>query len=660
LFATGESSVRGRRAWLLGAGLVLLGALALRVYGADAQSLWYDEGSSVALAARSLGQIAHDAAHDIHPPLYYWLLALWVRLAGDGVVALRGLSALIGTGVVAWVLVLGRRLFSPGVALGAGLLAAVSPYLVWYSQEVRMYILAAFWACALVYAALRLAEACARDDGRVWRWTLVSVLIALGALYTHYFGGASTLVIGTSALLVAAAWSWQRSGTLPWRLVGSWVLAMAVAVLAFLPWLAYAWPTIRSWPAVGPTVTARLLVWGSAETFSSGIHASDVSIGLGAMAAGLAIAGVIGGLLRPRWRFGALVVAVWALTPTLLTGALSLVRSAWNPKFLIAAAPAWELAWGLFAAVFVAQCIELASRRSAGRILAAVVVLLTLAFVLVPLHGRLAALHAMYTDPTQQRDDYRGIARFIDDAAGANDAVILNAPTQVEVYDYYDRGRHVTYPLPAGRPADRLATEKALADLAAAHQDLFGVLWATDESDPEGIVEGWLNLHRYKASDSWHGGVRLVEWAARRPMANVALDPEPARFGDAIVLTRLARPSEAVMPGELLTFEAEWGAVASPAIDYVVLAQLLAPDGRLVAQRDLAPSGGSARTSTWRPGMPAVTDRMALRVPAGTPPGDYTLILGLYDPATGARLPVMGVGGAAGGDRLQVGTVHVG
>lgn len=126
-------------------GAVLLLAVGLRLYHADAQSLWYDEGTSAALARRSLAEIARGAAGDIHPPLYYWLLAAWAGAFGDGVVALRAFSALAGTLVVGGVIAVGWRLWGPAVALLAGLSAAISPYLVWYSQEVRMYMLAAAW-----------------------------------------------------------------------------------------------------------------------------------------------------------------------------------------------------------------------------------------------------------------------------------------------------------------------------------------------------------------------------------------------------------------------------------------------------------------------------------------------------------------------------------
>src|SRR5919108_6456807 len=100
-----KTSMRVRGAALLDSWLVLpiliLAALALRLYGIEAQSLWADEGTSVALATRSFARIAQDAAHDIHPPLYYWTLHIWAQVAGLSVFAVRALSALYGVLVVA-------------------------------------------------------------------------------------------------------------------------------------------------------------------------------------------------------------------------------------------------------------------------------------------------------------------------------------------------------------------------------------------------------------------------------------------------------------------------------------------------------------------------------------------------------------------------------
>ena len=94
---------------------ILLLVLALRVYRLDHQSLWNDEGTSVALAQRDLVTITRNASHDIHPPLYHYLLHLWIWAFGTSEFAVRSMSVLAGLGVVAGVALLGKRLFGPTV-----------------------------------------------------------------------------------------------------------------------------------------------------------------------------------------------------------------------------------------------------------------------------------------------------------------------------------------------------------------------------------------------------------------------------------------------------------------------------------------------------------------------------------------------------------------
>ncbi|MBN8636002.1 MAG: hypothetical protein J0M07_11815, partial [Anaerolineae bacterium] len=71
-----------RHLWLI-ALLILLLAAALRFYNLGAQSFWNDEGNSYVQATRSFAEIAANAARDIHPPGYYWLLAIWRVLVGE-------------------------------------------------------------------------------------------------------------------------------------------------------------------------------------------------------------------------------------------------------------------------------------------------------------------------------------------------------------------------------------------------------------------------------------------------------------------------------------------------------------------------------------------------------------------------------------------------
>lgn len=704
-------------------GAVLLLAVGLRLYHADAQSLWYDEGTSAALARRSLAEIARGAAGDIHPPLYYWLLAAWAGAFGDGVVALRAFSALAGTLVVGGVIAVGWRLWGPAVALLAGLSAAISPYLVWYSQEVRMYMLAAAWGAALVWLALALrADAAGAPErgkpgasGRLagapaWLTWAQWTVCATAALYTHYLAGASAVATANVVIGLGVGRAW-RAGSAPGpRFLAAWGLANAVAGLLFAPWLRVAWPAIRDWPAQGLPVSVAQAVFDVLATYALRTPESAPIEGRAVLAA-LVFLAAVGAARHGRdgSRGAAAVAVAWAGTPLALLLAASAARPAWNPKFLIVGAPGFELLVGAGAAAVASAAgrtaTALARRRrepdgrghgrdataiarATGPLCAGLVGALAVAAIAWP---RARVLEAMYHDPAHQRDDYRGIAAAIAAAAGVDDAVILDAPTQVEVFGYYDRGRHRLYPLPRQRPPDPAATSAEVAAIAARHRDLYGVLWATAESDPAGIVEGWLNAHRYKAFDAWHGNVRLVMWAAARAPMTDRLPRSPAVFGtNEIVLARLMAGPPAVAAGGVVTLDAVWAAAAPPRADYTVFVHIVDAAGRLVAGRDMRPLGGSARTSGWAPverqgiarlaagdGGPVVgpsagpaqdagiVDHIGLVVPTDAAPGVHTIRLGLYDPATGARLAVNGGDGesaaqpSGGDDAVNVGQLEV-
>ena len=62
-------------------------------------------------------------------------------------------------------------------------------------------------------------------------------------------------------------------------------------------------------------------------------------------------------------------------------------------------------------------------------------------------------------------------------------------------------------------------------------------------------------------------------------------------------------------------------------------------DGRIIVQRDSQPLGGQRPTTSWLPGE-FLRDPYALPLPVDLPPPPYRLIVGLYDPASGVRLPV--------------------
>lgn len=74
-------------------------------------------------------------------------------------------------------------------------------------------------------------------------------------------------------------------------------------------------------------------------------------------------------------------------------------------------------------------------------------------------------------------------------------------------------------------------------------------------------------------------------------------------------------------------------------IDYTFFAHLIDPAGVVVAQVDTWPQGGAWPTSNWVQDQ-VVVDAYALALPLDAPPGDYTLVIGMYDSLDGSRLPV--------------------
>lgn len=164
------------------------------------QDYWFDELFTLEVLGLDPGQIlARISLTESNPPLYYLLAAGWTRLLGDGEVALRSLSALLGTAAIPVVFAAGRELVSERAGLAAAALTACSPILIWYSQEARSYSL-----LVLLAAVSFLCFARALRTGDV-RWLLAWAISAALALSTHY--------LAIALIAFELAWLlWRRRG----------------------------------------------------------------------------------------------------------------------------------------------------------------------------------------------------------------------------------------------------------------------------------------------------------------------------------------------------------------------------------------------------------------------------------------------------------------
>ena len=199
--------------WIV-AGLVVLAAV-LRFATISSQSYWLDESQAAHELSLSFGAMlrAWNSA-EWNPPLYLIVAWPWAKAFGTGEAGLRSLSALLGVGLVPLLYLCGRELVSARAGVVAAALAAVSPFMIWYSQEAREYmLLVVLCTASMLFFARAWRTGSTRD--LVW-WGVFSAL----ALLTQYFAGfliaaeglllvyrlrsrASLIALGAQALVLA-------------------------------------------------------------------------------------------------------------------------------------------------------------------------------------------------------------------------------------------------------------------------------------------------------------------------------------------------------------------------------------------------------------------------------------------------------------------------
>ncbi|MBI3361966.1 MAG: hypothetical protein HY023_12755, partial [Chloroflexi bacterium] len=139
--------------------------------------------------------------------------------------------------------------------------------------------------------------------------------------------------------------------------------------------------------------------------------------------------------------------------------------------------------------------------------------------------------------------------------------------------------------------------------------------------------------------------------------------PFRADFGHQVELLGYDLSADSIRPGETLTVSLLLKSQSPMTTDYTGFVHLTGPYSvgtrrRLWAQRDARPCDNSYLTTRWQAGE-IVWDDSSLTLPVGAPPGDYRLRIGMYNLATGARLPVTAAGNTVSDDSLTLTRVVV-
>jgi len=411
--------------------IVLLIAFGVRVHQLGTQSLWHDEGNSYVQATRSLGAIADNASRDIHPPGYYWLLHVWRGATGDSEFALRSLSTFASLLSVAFAFAIGKRLVGGWMGAVAAVFVALNTFSIFYAQEARMYALLAMWAGASmwVFAGFMLSS----SPSKRRTYALALAVLNLSGLFTQY--AYPFVMIAQGALVMLWLWSSMRVATYrasALRLLGWFIIANVLTIVLYAPWLGTAWSQVTTWPSTGETVPFAQALSTIIAWLSFGLtHQSGTTVTV----AFFLLFGLLNFSEKPDsgrvwWRI--LVPVVWVAVTVGAFLALGLFREA-NLKFMLPA----QLGFALWMARGMWVLWTVRVKRANTGIFRYTPKVAAVFGVLVITVGLLEGLNPLYNDPTYQRDDYRGIVAEITAGARDGDAIILSAPNQQEVFDYY-------------------------------------------------------------------------------------------------------------------------------------------------------------------------------------------------------------------------------
>lgn len=484
-----------REHWLLP---ILALAAVVRFYDLTAAAIWGDEGSSLLLSRFSLPDIWLHAAHDVHPPLYFLLLHGWIALFGDGIFSIRSLSALPGI-VTVWLGVwLMDLLATRRAALLAGVLLALLPTAVRYSQEVRMYSLLGLWligaTIALVYWI--------RHPQRT-RYLVVYALLMTAAFYTHYF----------TALCVLCHWLYlglirvQPGYRLRHIQRPDWWLANAAVVLLFLPWVPNLIDLLQHMDqlkANGDVGWETPVTLGSLPSMMWSLLTQDDGENLPTLLfitmplALLAIVGVA--LARDRSVFrGSVLLVIYTALPLFLVFAVSFITPVFIERYLTA--------YALGLPMIVALAID--RLYSGFRVLAVTVMVL---FVSVELVGLKNNASVDVNDQTNVMVDY------VNQHFATGDRIVTSDMLWYLSYVYYNRTdtRPLLYtpPLAEGvssRPNDygfgTLVTQDTYLDRLddlprnAGRVWLIGTVGGPDEFAP--LPAGWQRITEVQAGGAY-------------------------------------------------------------------------------------------------------------------------------------------------------------
>lgn len=217
-------------------------AFVLRLFKLTSSSIWHDEGYTMWLLRYDFGEILSRTARDVHPPGYYLMTKPWVELFGASEFSVRFLSLLFSVGIVYLVYKIIKDIWTEKAAFWASMFVALSPFMVRFGQEARMYGVVAFFTTLATYYFVKMIK---EKNSKYLLFYVPAMLVAMYTQYYAFFVIISHWVI--LSIYTKGFWKlkWresfkQKSGVLS----GKWWLANILLLVGYAPWFPVAYAQV--------------------------------------------------------------------------------------------------------------------------------------------------------------------------------------------------------------------------------------------------------------------------------------------------------------------------------------------------------------------------------------------------------------------------------
>lgn len=222
--------------------LVIIGLSgAVGLWSIFTQSIRLDEAQSIWVSTKPVPALLNLTSKDVHVPLYGVILHFWMQFFGNSIISARLLSFFFYVLTLPVLYRLSKDASNRKIALLSVMLFSISPFIVWYTSEARMYTLFTFVTSLNSLFFLRLLRSESKKGIAGYFFSLV-----LG-FYTHYF---FIFLVATQIvyLFIYSFFEMKKSherniytylSQFKKRYLFTPFLLMLGAFLCFLPWVLY-------------------------------------------------------------------------------------------------------------------------------------------------------------------------------------------------------------------------------------------------------------------------------------------------------------------------------------------------------------------------------------------------------------------------------------